>query len=554
MTRRCRSVRGRMAEPSSGGCVAAALCANHHPLRGEGGILASNVMGAAREPAGDGESGRLVHSTLPGRPTAPFAQQGTVDWRERYARRLWVSDLLVLAVVVFGAQIAWFGLGSAQVSIREDSRLSVVSYWFFSAVLLVLWMWSLSLVDSRSDRVIGTGSAEYVRILSVSTRLFGIIAILAFLLRVDVARGYLLISLPLGVLALLTERWIWRKWLTARRARGDWSATVLLVGSEQSVAQIAAALARTPSAGYRVIGACTPSGRAGHTVDGTDIPILGDVHGVLGVLATMDADTVAVTSTDELPPSGVKRISWALEAGSRHLVLAPNIADIVGPRIQTRPVAGLPLIHVETPRYSKGQRVVKRAMDIVLSGVGIVVLSPVLAVIAFSIASSSPGPVLFRQRRVGLDGREFGILKFRTMVDGAEAMLPDLLDQRDSGNEVLFKMTDDPRTTTTGRWLRRYSLDELPQLFNVLGGSMSLVGPRPSLPSEVEKYDDHVHRRFLVKPGITGLWQISGRSALSWEESVRLDLAYVENWTLFGDIVILSKTLRAAILPGSTAA
>ncbi|WP_404431248.1 sugar transferase [Microbacterium lacus] len=520
--------------------------------------MASNVVRATREPSPGGESRRPIGLTRSGRAraraTAPLTQQGTIDWRGRYARRLWLSDLLVLAVVVFGTQIAWFGLGSAQVSIREDSRLSVVSYWFFSAVLLVLWMWSLSLVDSRSDRVIGTGSAEYVRILSVSTRLFGIIAILAFLLRVDVARGYLLIGLPLGVLALLTERWFWRKWLTTRRARGDWSATVLLVGSEQSVEQIAAALARTPSAGYRVIGACTPGGRAGAKVRGTDIPILGDVHGVLGVLETMDADTVAVTSTDELPPSGVKRISWALEAGSRHLVLAPNIADIVGPRIQTRPVAGLPLIHVETPRYSKGQRVVKRAMDTVLSGVGIVVLSPILAIIALRIATTSAGPVLFRQRRIGLDGREFGILKFRTMIDGAEAMLPDLLGQRDSGNEVLFKMTEDPRTTSVGRWLRRYSLDELPQLFNVLGGSMSLVGPRPSLPSEVAKYDDHVHRRFLVKPGITGMWQISGRSALSWEESVRLDLAYVENWTLFGDIVILSKTLRAAILPGSTAA
>ncbi|WP_457101846.1 sugar transferase [Microbacterium sp. P5_E9] len=519
--------------------------------------MTSKVVGSAREPIDRAKSFRSPSRPAPeqGAPARSTRDaRGGADWRARYARRLWISDLLVLTVVIYGTQVAWFGLGNAQVSIREDSRLSNVSYWIFSTVLLALWMWGLSLADSRSDRAIGTGAAEYVRVISVSTRLFGLIAIAAFLLRVDVARGYLLISLPLGILALLFERWMWRKWLIRQRAKGHWSATVLLVGSEASVAQIGAALRRTPSAGYRIVGACTPGGKPGGTVRDTDIPIVGGVQDVLDVLLHLDADTVAVTSADELPPSGVKRISWALETGSRHLVLAPAIADVVGPRIQTRPVAGLPLIHVETPRYSMGQRFVKRALDILLAAIGIVLLSPVMAIIAIMIASSSSGPVLFWQRRVGFDGREFRMLKFRTMVDGAESMLPDLLAQRDSGNEVLFKMLVDPRVTPLGRRLRRYSLDEIPQLFNVLGGSMSLVGPRPALPTEVARYDEHVHRRFLVKPGITGIWQISGRSTLSWEESVRIDLAYVENWSLVGDVVILLKTLRAALAPGRTAA
>lgn len=478
----------------------------------------------------------------------------TDQWRDRYTRRLWLSDLAVLAAVVFGAQIAWFGLDSSDVVIREDSLLMGASYWAFSVVLLCAWMWSLSLADSRSARIVGSGSAEYARIISVSTRLFGIIAILAFLLRVDVARGYLLISFPLGVAFLLIERWAWRRWLTAQRVRGEWSATVLLVGSAESVAQIAAALRRSPSAGYRVVGACIPDGLPGQTVPGTDIPVRGDIRGVLGALDAAGADTVAVTSTDELPPSGVKRISWALEADRRHLILAPSIADIVGPRIHTRPVAGLPLIHVETPRYSKGQRILKRGTDILVSAVALIVLAPLMAVVAAVVFGSSPGTVLFRQTRVGLDGRSFQMLKFRTMVPDAEDRLPGLVSSRDVGNEVLFKMLDDPRVTPFGRFLRKYSLDELPQLWNVLTGSMSLVGPRPPLPREVARYADHVHRRFMVKPGITGLWQVSGRSSLSWEESVRLDLSYVDNWTLAGDFVILLRTARAALLPGRTAA
>ena len=475
------------------------------------------------------------------------------DWRRAYSRLLWISDLAVLTVVVFGAQVAWFGLGNAQVSIREDSRLTVFSYWLFSTLLVVAWMWSLSLIDSRSDRAIGTGSAEYIRIISVSIRLFGIIAILAFLLRVDVARGYLLISLPLGVAVLLFERWLWRQWLIARRRRGEFSARVILVGSAQSVAQIGEALRRIPSAGYLVVGACIPGASEGGTVEGTNIRVLGGVSRLAGAMAETSADTVAVTSTDELPPSSVKRISWALEAGRQHLVLAPSIVDVVGPRLQTRPVAGLPLIHVETPRYSKGQRLAKRTAELAVAGFCLILFSPLILGIALAIRMTTGGPAIFSQTRVGLDGREFRLYKFRTMVENAEELLTTLELKQTAGNEVLFKMHDDPRVTRFGRVLRRYSLDEIPQLFNVINGTMSLVGPRPPLPREVERYADHVHRRFMVKPGITGLWQVSGRSSLSWEESVRLDLSYVENWTLVGDFVIILKTLRAALVPGGSA-
>ncbi|OJU43535.1 MAG: polyprenyl glycosylphosphotransferase [Microbacterium sp. 69-7] len=489
------------------------------------------------------------------RPAAPPFN----DWRRRFQRRLIVSDFLVLVWVVFGTQIAWFGFGNVQVAIRNDARISDISYWVFSVILVVAWLGALSWNDSRSIRVLGSGSNEYLRVVDASVRLFGVIAIVAFLTKVDVARGFLLISLPVGVAVLLWTRWLWRQWLIMKRKSGDFSARVLLVGSEESVAQIARELIRTPSAGYHVVGACTPTGKIADFVPGTTIPMMGSVNAVERAMELTGADTVAVTSTDELPPDKVKQISWNLQAGRQHLVLAPSIVDIAGPRLHTRPVAGLPLIHVETPRFSKGQLFLKRSVDVTASILGVLLLSPVLAFLAMSIRLSSEGPVLFRQVRIGRGGREFTMLKFRSMVTNAEEMLENLQRERsehgiDSGNEVLFKMKNDPRVTPIGRIMRKYSLDELPQLLNVIGGSMSLVGPRPPLPSEVAQYATHVHRRFLVKPGITGLWQVSGRSTLSWEDTVRLDLSYVENWSLVGDVAILAKTARAAFMPGETAA
>ncbi|MDT3316708.1 sugar transferase [Microbacterium sp. KSW4-11] len=487
-------------------------------------------------------------------PHAAAPATRSVSWRRVYARRLWVSDLLALIWVVYGTQIAWFGLGAAEIAIRDGRVAGEISYWTFSTGLILVWMLTLSLADTRDYRVIGAGSAEYARIARSSVTLFGVIAIVAFLTQIEVARGFLLISLPLGILVLLFERWLWRQWLIAQRRTGDFSARVLLVGSRQSVVDIANELVRTPSAGYLVVGACIPGAAVADTVEGTDIPIIGSISGLRSAMEVTNADTVVVTSTDELPADKVKQISWSLEAGRQHLVIAPGIADIAGPRISSRPVAGLPLLHVETPRFSGGQRVAKRILDVSAASLGVALISPVLLFLAASIRLSSPGPILFRQTRVGHGGREFTMLKFRSMVVDAEQRLDALLEQeRDAGNTVLFKMRNDPRVTPIGRIMRRLSLDELPQLFNVIGGSMSLVGPRPPLPREVELYADHVHRRFLVKPGITGLWQVSGRSSLSWEESVRLDLSYVENWTLVGDVVILFKTARAALAPGDTA-
>jgi exopolysaccharide biosynthesis polyprenyl glycosylphosphotransferase len=269
---------------------------------------------------------------------------------------------------------------------------------------------------------------------------------------------------------------------------------------------------------------------------------------VLEAVDTTTADTVILTGADAINPQVMRKLGWDLEARGVRLIVAPALTDIAGPRIHARPVAGLPLIHVDFPTFEGRRHSAKRAFDIIASGLGLVLLSPVFLLLTILVRRDSPGPAFFRQERVGLNGKRFAMHKFRSMVPDAEAQLRTLLDQSD-GNGVLFKLKQDPRVTKVGAVLRRYSLDELPQLIDVFRGDMSLVGPRPPLAHEVEQYDDWSHRRLLVKPGITGLWQVSGRSELSWEDSVRLDLYYVENWSLTGDIIILWRTLKAVIRP-----
>lgn len=472
----------------------------------------------------------------------------TSEWSVRLARRVALTDVLVLAWVVFGVQLAWVGLDQSAMGFSGSRGDIAVSYTVVSLVIIAGWMIALELFDTRAHRNLGLGTQEYRGVADASIRWFGIVAIVAFLFKIDLARGYILIAFPLGLGVLVFSRWMWRQWLGVQRTQGRYVSRVLLVGSTSSAVTIARELQRNPAAGYRVLGACVPTDAVGGRLPGLDVPTSLGTTNALAVMRDLGADTIVITSADELGPDQVKQLSWGLTPGAEHLVVAPSLIDIGGPRIHTRPVAGLPLIHVETPKFEGRKLVAKRAFDLIVASGLIVLLSPLLLAIALSVRMTSPGPVLFRQRRVGINGRTFEMLKFRSMVIDAEERLEQLrVEQRDAGNSVMFKMKDDPRVTRVGRLLRRFSLDELPQLFNVLGGSMSLVGPRPPLPREIDAYDSHVHRRFLVKPGVTGLWQVSGRSNLSWEDTVRLDLYYVENWSMTGDLVILWRTTRAVL-------
>lgn len=478
------------------------------------------------------------------------ALQGAQDWSRRYARGLTITDFLVVVWAVIGAQLLRFG-----VSIEEEARIGRgfdlgLNYTIITIILILAWMFMLAIFKTRDTRIVGVGATEYRLVTQASFWLFGLAAIILFLLKIDIARAYVLTALPLGLVTLFISRWLWRQWLNARRRRGAASYRVVVVGSLRASNAIVRDLGRAPSAGYRVVAAVVPGAPVGTTLpDSPEVPVLNDVDVIQQVMSAYDADTLLIASSDDLPPARVRRLSWSLEPARQHLVMAPSLTDIGGPRIHTRPVAGLPLMHVETPTFQGAQLFVKRIFDLLGAAVLLILLSPLLLVIALIISVSTPGPVLFRQERVGLKGRPFRILKFRSMVVNAEDQIQGLLDQqRDAGNAVLFKLRDDPRVTPIGRFIRRYSIDELPQLLNVLSGQMSLVGPRPPLPREVAAYEDHVHRKFLVKPGVTGLWQVGGRSSLSWEDSVRLDLYYVENWSVVGDLVVLWRTLKAVVI------
>jgi exopolysaccharide biosynthesis polyprenyl glycosylphosphotransferase len=467
-------------------------------------------------------------------------------WQRAYAGRLLITDLIVIVVAVYGSQLIRFGSIVETVSIPSvrDAQV-VVSYTLVSALLIGIWFVSLSLFATRDHTIIGAGVSEYRRITDATIRVFAVLAIAAFALQSELGRGYLLLALPIGLALLLVSRWAWRKWLIRRRATGAYTHRAILMGERGKSIHVAKQMSRDSTTGIVIVGAITEHGTADRELL-SGIPVLGDYASLSRVLEEARADTVVFTGADTIDPRGMREIGWELESTSTNLIVAPALTDVAGPRIHARPVAGLPLIQVDYPEFEGRKYAAKRAFDLVLSSLALVVLSPVFLVIAVLVRRDSPGPALFTQERVGLNGKHFRMLKFRSMVVDAEAKLPTLLDEND-GNGVLFKLKSDPRVTRVGAVLRRYSLDELPQFVNVLLGDMSLVGPRPPLASEVERYEDWMRRRLLVRPGITGLWQTQGRSDLSWDDSVRLDLYYVENWSLTGDIIILYRTARSVM-------
>lgn len=465
------------------------------------------------------------------------------DWRARTSRRLRVVDAFVIIWAITGAYVLRFGVEPNLVVDGQE-----FTYLWVSAALVLVWWLMLGAWNSRQSRILGSGPDEYKRVAAASLWLFGLLAIVSYVLRIDTARGYVGIALPVGLFGLVVSRWLLRQHLSADRQAGDSMSRLLLLGGPSAVAHLSSTLFGAKHAGYLPIAAYTPGASDQLQVETiSGLPMLGsdpDIKSILSAIDECGADAVAVSAGVQLHPQTLRHLGWELASRNVGLIMAPALTDIAGPRIHTQQVAGLPLIHVTTPTLEGGQRVAKRLFDVVVSGALITAAAPLMAVIAVLVKVDSRGPVLFRQERVGIEGAHFGMLKFRSMGVDAEDRLAELAD-RNEGNGLLFKIRNDPRITRVGGLLRKYSLDELPQLFNIFAGSMSLVGPRPPLPREVEAYEHDVRRRLLVKPGLTGLWQVSGRSNLSWQDSVRLDLYYVENWSLAGDIVIILRTVRA---------
>jgi exopolysaccharide biosynthesis polyprenyl glycosylphosphotransferase len=470
---------------------------------------------------------------------ARLAAQNPAVWTSGYLRQVFAADgLCAVAAGLLALRLRFDGGGT------PPSR-----YLALSLSLPVIWLCIVALAGGYDSRFIGVGTDEFRRVLNAGLTLTAAVAILSYASKTDIARGYVVVALPCLTVFDLAARFVLRKRLHRLRHLGSCMRRVVAVGHAPVVADLATELRRETYHGLSVVAACV-AGPDGHDEVG-GIPVVGGLHDVARAVEFYDADTVAVLACPEMSGVRLRELAWELEKTGTDLCVAPALLDVAGPRTTIRPVAGLTLLHVDHPEFTGAKQVVKDAFDKVLGGLALALMMPVFIAVIIAIRLTDGGPALFRQTRVGKDGRTFTVYKFRTMVMGAEEHQAQLAAHNETDG-LLFKIRNDPRITTVGRWLRHWSVDELPQLINVVRGDMSLVGPRPALPDEAARYGDYVRRRLAVKPGMTGLWQVNGRSDLSWEESVRLDLRYVENWSLILDLQVLWKTC-SAVLRGSGA-
>ncbi|MFE1385395.1 sugar transferase [Streptomyces albogriseolus] len=463
--------------------------------------------------------------------------RGPADWEHRYRRTVITSDTVATAVVVAGIG-NFFGVRDAA-DWHEKWGILAFGTW-----LLVLG--ALAVSRSWAPTVLGQGAEEFRRLGRSLFMATVVLALGGIALTSRNIKLWIFVAVPAIALVTMTMRYLLRLWLHRQRKEGRCLRPVLAAGSPDTVRDLIARTRKYPHLGWRVDAVCTTDGPGldGGRLDG--VPVVGRLADVADHVRRDGYRVVAVTPDPHWSPDRLQRLSWNLEGSDAEMVVAPVLMEVAGPRLHVDAVLGIPLLRVSMPAFTGGRRAVKGVVDRLGATVLLVLFAPLMLLVALLVATDSRGGVFYRQRRVGKDGLEFTILKFRTMVpdaDRARAALTGL----NEGAGPLFKMRRDPRVTRIGAVLRRYSLDELPQLFNVLTGSMSLVGPRPPLPEECASYGPDIRRRLKVKPGLTGLWQISGRSDLSWEEAVRLDLRYVEDWSLALDTVILWKTLRAVI-------
>ncbi|WP_051772137.1 sugar transferase [Saccharothrix sp. NRRL B-16314] len=457
------------------------------------------------------------------------------SWEPAYRYGVIAADVLctVVVVVVVGAIMS-----------ARHASFAPLPLVGLEAVTVAIVVGSLLLNRVWNPAVLGQGAEEFRRL---GRGMFGsVVALGLCALAADLpgARLWVFVVGPAVALVAFPVRYLLRRPLHRARGEGRCLLPVLAAGHVDTVTDLIGRTRRAPHLGWRVDAVCTVDGRAEVGVELEGVPVVGRFGDLGEQVRRGGYRIVAVTADSYWTPRRLQRLAWDLEGTGTEMVVAPALMDFAGPRLHVTGVLGMPLLRVSEPSFTGFRRVVKATVDRIGAALLVALLSPVLLAVAVAIMVDTRGPVLYKQRRVGKDGVPFTILKFRTMITNADALRA-RLQAVNEGAGVLFKMRRDPRVTPVGRFLRRYSMDELPQLFNVLRGSMSLVGPRPPLPEESAKYGPDMRRRLLVKPGLTGLWQVSGRSDLSWEESVRLDLRYVEDWSLALDALILWKTFRA---------
>ncbi|MEV7190537.1 sugar transferase [Streptomyces sp. NPDC093510] len=459
------------------------------------------------------------------------------DWEQRYRRAVITSDTVATAFVV-AAIGNFFGARDAA---NWHEKWGILA---FGTELLILG--ALAVSRAWAPAVLGQGAEEFRRL---GRSLFTAVVVLALggiALTSRNIKLWIFVAVPAIALVTMTARYLLRLWLHKQRKEGRCLRPVLAAGSTATVRDLITRARKLPHLGWRVEAVCTTDGLGpdGDHLDG--VPVVGRLADVANHVRRDGYRVVAVTPDPHWSPDRLQRLAWNLEGSDAEMVVAPVLMEVAGPRLHVDAVLGIPLLRVSMPAFTGGRRAVKAVVDRLGATILLLLFTPLMVVVGLLVLTDSRGGVFYRQRRVGKGGRQFTILKFRTMVAGADGARAALAD-RNEGAGLLFKLRRDPRVTRVGAVLRRYSIDELPQLFNVLTGSMSLVGPRPPLPEESASYGPDIRRRLLVKPGLTGLWQISGRSDLPWEEAVRLDLRYVEDWSLALDAVILWKTLRAVL-------
>jgi exopolysaccharide biosynthesis polyprenyl glycosylphosphotransferase len=451
--------------------------------------------------------------------------------------------LLDLAAIVIACGAAV--LGRSRLDVFDEPANIASSATMVAPFLAAGWLAMIALAGGYRADIFGAGVDEFKRVGRASASASALVGVGCYLMKYTLSRGFFILMFAIGLTLLLAGRYALRRTLHSARVRGALLQRVVISGGAAQIDDVAAVLRREKWLGYQLVGALVPDGVPG-TETGSGIPVLGNADDLDDITRLEGIDAIFFTGGSSRSASDLRRIVWELEEKSIQLVMAPAMTDFSAERVRTRPVGGLPLIHMEPPRWAFASRWAKRTFDLVATSMLIAVCAPLILYAALRIKLHDRGPVFFRQTRVGRNGEEFGCFKFRTMVVDAESMVAKL--QADLGvDALLFKMKDDPRITKPGKWLRRFSIDELPQLFNVLIGDMSLVGPRPQVPREVALYDDALRRRLNVRPGLTGLWQVSGRNDLSVEDSVRLDLFYVDNWSMMQDLSILARTAGAVI-------
>lgn len=471
------------------------------------------------------------------------------EWERIHRQRTILTDTAAAAAGVLVGILARESFVEQSTYDAAAAREVVASVPWASYLLLIgVWVATLAVQGAYATRFAGAGNEEYQAIFRSAGFLVAVLACSAFFFHVPFSRAVVALAVPLMLVLSIAARWGLRRSIARRRAQGACLQATLLVGDVGAIRDLADRIGRDPSAsGMQVVGACVsdPEDPAVDDLRRAGVPVLGSQDDTVSVVERHGVEAVAVASNPEMNGQALRRLGWSLEQQDVDLLISPGIVEVAGPRLTMRPAAGVPMLHVERPVWSGLRYSLKLLADRMVALVLIIVAAPLLIGVAVMVRKGSPGPALFTQQRVGEGGRTFRMIKFRTMVVDAEARLLEVASVEDDGNGVMFKLRADPRVTRVGAVLRRFSLDELPQLFNVLRGEMSLVGPRPPLPSEVDAYESDAVRRLRVRPGMTGLWQVSGRSDLSWGDSVRLDLWYVDNWSLALDAQILFRTANA---------